>query len=103
MHEGSRLAASVLEALGCGFGHLVWLGGEQAFSKMPVVAAHPRRDHRAFGKCLWAAWMKAAAGRDVRWVRRRLAEPDIGNAAPGFRREHRGEQRLRVGMGGTAE
>ena len=50
-----------------------------------------------------AARMEAAARRDVGGVGQDVAQPDIGHAEPRLGRQHRGEQRLGVGMLGRAE
>src|SRR5262245_24308674 len=53
--------------------------------------------------CDGAAWMEAAAGRDVGGIRQRVAEADIGDAEAGIWRQHTGQQRLGVGMARRAE
>ena len=47
--------------------------------------------------------MEAATRRDVRRIGQYVAEADIRNAAPGLGGQHRGEQRLGVGMLRRAE
>ena len=47
-----------------------------------------------------AARMEPAAGRDIGRIGHDVAEADIRHAAAGLRRQHAGEQRLRVGMAG---
>ena len=42
--------------------------------------------------------MKGAAGRRIERIGERKAEPSIGNAETGFRREHGIKQRPRIGM-----
>ena len=74
-----------------------------AFRLAAGDAGQRRRLAAAGGDRDRAARMEAATGRDVRWVRHRVAEAGVGDAEPWLRREHRGEQRLRIGMCGRAE
>src|SRR5580698_922299 len=51
----------------------------------------------------WAARMETAAGRDVGRVGIALAQADIRDALVRLRRQHRGQQRARIGMPRIAE
>src|SRR5215207_6067399 len=76
----------------------------QVARHQPVrITEHAGRFAQAARAGRRAAGMKHAAG----WRRQRIgkgeAEPDIRYAEPWLGREHRGEQRLRIGMARRAE
>src|SRR5262245_21622309 len=71
---------------------------QMAFGE-PTRAAHRhRRNAGALRQRESATWMERAAGRRIDRIRECDTELRVGNAAARFGREHRFEQRLRVGM-----
>src|SRR5262245_31075868 len=75
------------------------LGGQMTLYHCSGRADHgPRRHAAAAFDGDAAARMEPATRRNIGRIRQHVAETDVGHAATRLRRQHAGEQRLRIGV-----